>query len=111
MSGQFTARICTNANSELQHNAPKDQVFMSNETLFQWLDKVQDENTFIEFIDALSEDRINSTDEWQNGTIESFLERSHAWAIASINGLQFYKKSNNPWKRCADILYMGKIYE
>lgn len=84
---------------------------MGKETLFQLLDKVQDENTFIEFIYALSEDKINADDEWQNGTIESFLERSHAWAIASINGLQLYKKSDNPWKRCADILYMGKIYE
>lgn len=86
---------------------------MKEKTLFQLVDEVENEDTFIYFIEALMKDRINNkvTDEWQNSTIEDFLECSHAWAITSINGLEFYKKPTNPWKRCAQIIHMGKIYE
>ncbi len=79
--------------------------------LNQMLDEVQDEATFIVFLDALMMDKVHSEHEWQNDTIELFLDCAHAWASASINGLPEYKKPDNVWKRCAEILYMGKIYE
>jgi len=41
---------------------------------------------------------------WENGTIEAFLDAAAAWATASKNGLEFYRKPDNPWKRCADII-------
>lgn len=86
---------------------------MKEKTLFQLVNEVEDEDTFIGFIEELQKDRNNNraADEWKNNTIEDFLECSHAWAISSKNGLEFYDKPTNPWKRCAQILYMGKIYE
>ena len=91
-------------------------------TLQQKLDDVCDENTFIAFVSALSADRADEVKKekmkpsspygagangWQNGSIEAFLDAAAAWA-------EFKKKQNpaeNPWKRCAEILYAGKFYE
>jgi len=89
-------------------------------------DAVVDEDSFVRFLEALAADRVDEVEKersqqpspyesgangWENGTIEAFLECASAWATASRNGLQLYKKPDNPWKRCADILFMGKIYE
>lgn len=90
------------------------------------LDAVCDEATFTAFLDALAVDREDEVSKekaspslpygpgakgWENGTIEAFLGAAAAWATASNNGLPLYQKPENPWKRCADIIYMGKIYE
>lgn len=97
-----------------------------NYDLQQLLDAVVDEDSFIRFVSALAADRAEEVEKekakpsspygpgangWENGTIEAFLESASAWAEASKNGLEFYKKPDNPWKRCADIIFMGKIYE
>jgi hypothetical protein len=89
-------------------------------------DAVCDEVTFVTFITALATDREDEVAKekaspsspygpgangWENGSIEAFLGAAAEWAESSKNGLEFYRKPNNPWKRCADILYMGKIYE
>ena len=90
------------------------------------LDTVCDEDTFVAFVAALAADREDEvakekvspsfryapgTNGWENGSIEAFLYAAAAWATASKNGLEFYRRPDNPWKRCADIIYMGKIYE
>ena len=90
------------------------------------LDAVRDEASFVAFVTALAADREEEVAKekaspsspygpgangWENGTIEAFLDASAAWAAASTNGLKYYQKPENPWKRCADIIYMGKIYE
>ncbi|RJG22786.1 hypothetical protein DQX05_16270 [Paenibacillus thiaminolyticus] len=51
------------------------------------------------------------TEEWENESIEAFLEAVYEGGLTSIDGLTYFNKPNNPWKRCAQILYMGKIYE
>ncbi|TJY43074.1 hypothetical protein E5161_04035 [Cohnella pontilimi] len=79
-------------------------------TLFELVNDVTDEITFLNFINELHKDRLENSD-WENNSIESFLEAIHDWGKASINGLEFYEKPDNSWKRCAQILYMGKIYE
>ena len=89
---------------------------MKEKSLFEILDAVQDEYSFILFLKALVKDRENAIksedkDDWQNISIESFFESAIAWAECSKDGLRFYTKSDNPWKRCADMIYMGKIYE
>ena len=98
---------------------------MPSESL-QKRDAVHDEATFVEFLTALASDREDevakekkkppspygsAVNGWENGTIEAFLGASAAWAEASKRGLQFYVRPDNVWKRCADILYAGKIYE
>src|SRR4051794_3318334 len=90
------------------------------------LDAVCDEGTFVDFAAALAADRRHEVAKakaspaspcgpgangWENGTIETFLDAAAAWASASKNGLEGYTKSDNPWKRCADILHAGKCYE
>jgi hypothetical protein len=91
------------------------------------LDAVVDEPSFIAFLNALAEDwelergieQIRPSSAygagargWENGTIGAFLERAAAWAEDSSGGLPgVYDPPSNPWRRCADIIYMGKIYE
>ncbi len=87
---------------------------------------VCDEDSFVAFISALADDkadedatRKNSSlqpfspgaNGWENGTITSFLEAAAAWAQDSKDGMPHCQKTGNPWKRCAEIIYMGKIYE
>jgi hypothetical protein len=97
------------------------------DTLRAAVEAVVDETSFITFLKALAEDwelereteRIQPSSPyspgalgWENGTIGSFLERASAWAEASAGGLTSgYKPPPNPWRRCAQIIYMGKIYE
>lgn len=97
-----------------------------NHKLTQILEQVHDEETFIAFVSALAEDKADEDEKeklnssspcgpgangWENGTLATFLESAAEWASTSRDGLAYYSKPENPWKRCADILYMGKIYE
>jgi hypothetical protein len=90
------------------------------------LEEVVDEQSFIDFLGVLAADRDDEVTEgraepsspygpgkngWENGTIEAFLWAAAAWGTSSINGMPLLPKSTNPWRRCADILYAGKIYE
>lgn len=90
------------------------------------LDRVVDEQSFIDFLHALAGDWTAAFDsdaenpwrphsspasEWRNGSIGSFFDAAAAWADASKNGLRFYTVPTNPWRRAADILRAGKEYE
>ena len=88
------------------------------------LEAVCDEQSFLQFLRALMNDKIQEEQKektrpsspygpgangWENNTIEGFLESAIAWAEDSQKCLN--KVEANPWKRCAQILYMGKLYE
>jgi len=92
------------------------------------LDVVCDEDSFLGFLNALAKDRAEEArleaiepsnpygpgaTGWQNGSIEAFLECAAAWGEDSKDGMPLSKweKPTNPWKRCAEIIYMGKHYE
>lgn len=94
--------------------------------LIKALEKVEDEESFIDFVLALGDDRADEVKKeqikpsspyspgvngWENISVEGFLESAAEWARVSQAGLKHYKKPENIWKRCADILYAGKIYE
>lgn len=79
-------------------------------SLFELVNEVTDEMSFITFLDELRKDNMENKD-WANGTIDLFLDAAVEWGRLSIQGLQYYEKPENPWKRCAQIIYMGKIYE
>jgi hypothetical protein len=81
---------------------------------------VHDEATFIVFLSALRADFQQSQKTevatpsspygpaakgWENTTIDGFLDAATAWAHASP------QKHERPWRRVANILYAGKIYE
>lgn len=94
--------------------------------VFEVLQSVRDEETFLQFLLALRDDREASialekispsppygpeAREWENTTIERFFDTAVRWARDSVNGNPFYTKPDNPWRRCADILYAAKGYE
>lgn len=99
---------------------------MTTSQLEAILDSVIDERSFLRFVQALAEDWEDEQQKelaspsspygpgangWENGTIGAYLDATVRWGDASINGLRFYEKPSNPWKRAAEILYMGKLYE
>ena len=92
------------------------------------LEAVHDEESFLQFLLALRDDREASVAEekvnpsspygpdargWNSTTIELFLDTAVRWARASKNGLPRadYAPPSNPWRRCADILCAAKSYE
>jgi hypothetical protein len=90
------------------------------------LNNVTDETSFRVFLRLLAEDRQEEKDYeaeygqkkwsegvngWQTADLADYLFNAHAWAESSKNGLPLYKKPENSWKRIADILFAGKIYE
>lgn len=77
--------------------------------LHQQLDQVRDAKTFLAFARALAQDIPNS--EWENTTIEAFLDGAVAWAEASNFGVNQGLEASNPWGQFANFLYCGKIYE
>jgi hypothetical protein len=98
---------------------------------------VADEESFVRFLQALAADRADEVAKeklipsspygpgangWENWTIEDFLDAAASWAEASMNGFaqtydlsqnswEPYSLPQNPWKRCADIMFAGKYYE
>jgi hypothetical protein len=90
------------------------------------LEAVHDEETFLQFLLALRDDREAAISQekvtpsspygaeardWQNTTIERFFDTAVRWARDSANGNPFYKRPDNPWRRCADILFAAIGYE
>lgn len=66
------------------------------------------------FVGALRKDLEANRDEWENPTLEDFLEAMEAW-IGSMD--QFYVNKGQPvsqaptWEMFAHILHASKIYE
>lgn len=94
--------------------------------LYALADEVSDEESFLQFIIALAADweeerKIEATKPsepyssgalgWENSTIGTMLDAAASWGKASIDGMRFYEKPLNPWRRAAHILHAGKFYE
>jgi hypothetical protein len=90
------------------------------------LDKVKDAESFLVFARLLAHDRADAAakdaiappayynpgaNEWENLTIESFLEAAIRWAEATQFGTTQGLDPRNPWKQFAVFLVCGKIYE
>ena len=88
--------------------------------LIDYLENVKDKETFVEFVNALIEDRSRAEAleqqnienykssgaalGWHNTNIESFLQSALVWLVDS-------NKKDISWKLVAEFLYSGKIYE
>jgi hypothetical protein len=94
--------------------------------LVKKLERVDDCESFLDFVRALIVDRkkevmkervdpdspyVFGQDEWENGTIESFLEAALAWAEATKMGQTQGLSEELSWKSFATFLYCGKVYE
>jgi hypothetical protein len=108
-----------------RNSTKSDHKVASSDELFRTLDGVNDETSFLRFLEALSADRSESVRQeaenpsppwgpeangWENPTIEAFLLASVAWAVDARRAPAL-KNPENPWRRCAEILYAGKGYE
>ena len=96
--------------------------------LLKLRDEVHDEQSFLEFVQALNADRADEVEKekskpsspysagangWENMTIEDYLESGAAWAIDSNFGRIYRdrKFNDNHWNQFAHFLYAGKTYE
>jgi hypothetical protein len=79
--------------------------------LVKKLESVDDCESFFDFVRALIADRKFGQDEWENETIESFLEAALAWAEATKLGQIQGQSEELSWKSFATFLYCGKVYE
>ena len=93
--------------------------------LHEYLDRVKDQESFLEFARALQTDKEDEDRKekekpanpysygwngWVNNTIDGFLESAIAWSEDSNFGNNI-ENTENPWKKFALFLYGGKIYE
>jgi len=69
---------------------------------------VVDEPSFARFLLALANEADDAPKYWENPTLYMFLESASAWSSATSHRVL---PSENPWRRCADILAAGRIYE
>ena len=96
----------------------------NKKTLVDYLDSVEDRETFIAFIWALIRDREETVAKekqsaeskrgygafgWQNDTIEAYFEAALACVEAHAKRDDILKEPS--WRAFAEFLYVGKIYE
>ncbi len=76
--------------------------------------KINSRDDFIEFVNALRYDLSSRPEEWQNATLNDFLEALSAW-VRDMDG--YYINNNLPvpnlpsWKNFAEMLLAAKFYE
>lgn len=93
--------------------------------LFELVEKVTDEQTFVAFLRALGEDfareqrvikaagatgrTIDDSGLWESTSIDQMFEAATAWADSS----EWRGDAAEPdiWRRCAEIVLAGKHYE
>ena len=68
--------------------------------------KVKTKKDLINFINLLKQDYLDNQQEWENTSIDTFLDAMEAWASATNLLLEEPK-----WSEFAKILYAGSRYE
>ncbi len=82
--------------------------------LIDRLENVKTRKDLSEFVSALLKDLENNNTEWENASLDDFLEAMSGW-IEDMDG--YYKNQgkpfseDQPWKIFAEILYASKVYE
>ncbi|RON21431.1 MULTISPECIES: hypothetical protein [Pseudomonas] len=77
-------------------------------------DQVQTKESLADFIGSLKAELLSSSQEWENKTLEEFLESMEAWVrvvdsyAKNIGDAEVFTPS---WKTFAKILCAAKIYE
>jgi hypothetical protein len=79
-------------------------------------EKIKTKDDFVSFVELLLEDLKNSPPEWENNTLESYLDAMGRWTDdmegyyknMGINTIE-YDKIN--WRIFADILLAARVYE
>ncbi|MEE1926460.1 hypothetical protein V0R50_31060 [Pseudomonas sp. 148P] len=78
------------------------------------IDGIKTKEEFADFICGLKEDLELNSNEWENPTLERFLDAMEAW----IRAMDFYAINSGgeevlvpSWQTFAKILFASKIYE
>ena len=81
---------------------------------YEKIEQVTTKDQFLEFLNLLTKDFKHNVDEWENKSIDNYLEAIESW-IEDMEG--YYMNSGLPvpnnidWNFLATIFYVGKIYE
>lgn len=76
--------------------------------------KIKSKLEFIEFLEILKNDKSSNANEWENKSIEEYLDGVKSW-VEDMDG--YYDNmhesvpSNINWEFIALLFYVGKIYE
>ena len=93
-----------------------DKAFSENtqtsDAVFSKIQSITDKTSFIEFLDLLAKDYAINPFEWENNTIQYFIEAMSSWIAdfseSDYNDIDWEKPD---YQTLAKILYMGKLYE
>lgn len=78
------------------------------------VDSIETREELAEFVEALLSDLETNRDDWENPTLERFLEAMGAWirAMPSAYGnMGRQLPHDTAWRAVADILLASKMYE
>jgi hypothetical protein len=84
------------------------------EELIKKMENLNSQEDFLGFLELLIQDLRNNPDEWENKSLESYLEAASSWT-KDMHG--YYQNNNLPipqnvnWKVFANILIAAKMYE
>lgn len=82
--------------------------------LYKEIAKVHSKEDFIKFLNLLIHDYRNNQSEWENKTLEDYLEAILSW-VEDMEGYfennKLEKPKNIDWNFFANVLYAAKIYE
>jgi len=78
------------------------------------VDGIESRQDLVEFIEALRNDLVQRSNEWENPTLERFLGALAAWT-ADLDGYFQNRGEQVPsepsWRLVGNLLYAAKIYE
>ena len=76
------------------------------------IEEISTKKAFLAFLDELNSSFLNNSEEWENRTIDEFLNAMQSWiedySSSEFNDIDWGKVD---YSLLARILYMGKIYE
>ena len=78
------------------------------------VDSVGSRDQFVDFLNALRQDAVAQPEEWQNKTLDEYLEALAAW-VQDMDG--YYKNNNRSvptspsWRNLAEMMLAAKYYE
>ena len=82
--------------------------------LFLEPNDIKSKEEFISFLLKMQEDKNNNDSEWENKSIESYLEAIASW-VEDMDGyysnMNLSKPKDIDWSFIATLFYVGKIYE
>lgn len=82
------------------------------DNLFENIENITGKNAFIKFLYLLAEDFRNRPEEWENKTLDEYIEAVAGWvedwSTCPNNDVNWEEIDYLPIAR---MLYMGKIYE